>query len=147
MGLKRVLFLICFLSFDLLGAKLDKLTISINSHPLVVEIADTPAKRAKGLMWRDNLSKHRGMLFIFEKAAPYKFWMKNTFIPLSIAFLDRNKKIIMLADMSANDLTPIGPDIKILYALEVNRGWFAKKGIVLGDKMVIIKKSNKNIKK
>ncbi len=140
MGLKTILFLVCFMSFDLLGVNLDKSVLSIKNHLLTVEIADTPTKRAKGLMWRSKLAKNSGMLFIFKKPAIYKFWMKNTLIPLSIAFLDKNKKIIMLADMYVQKLSPIGPNKNVLYALEVNQGWFAQKGVVLGDKIVIIKK-------
>lgn len=110
--------------------------VYVGGVPLRVEIADTPDERSKGLSKRKRISG--GMLFIFEKEDRYPFWMKETYIPLSIAFIDRKGVIIKLQDMD--------PEYKnrmyftsepILYALEVKMGWFDKHGVTVGDTLII----------
>ena len=109
-------------------------TISINGHMLTVELAGTPDARSCGLSQRDELSQNRGMLFIFPDLRPQTFWMKDTRIPLSIAFLDGSGKI-----MSIQDMTPMQTDVEYnssgptKYALEVNQGWFKRHAIGVGD--------------
>jgi len=114
----------------LLGAQ-----IQIGKELLTVEILDTPTTRARGLMGRKELPEGNGVLFVYEKAERLVFWMKNTLIPLSIAFFDEDKICLNILDMDP----PIGePLIKYRstaparYALEVPQGWFAKHGIGRG---------------
>ena len=102
-----------------------------------MEVADTHESRVKGLMGREHLDPNTGMLFIFEEPQPLTFWMKDTVIPLSIAFFDDKKKLIETFDMpvlSESDGPP--PLFKssrpVLYALEVPEHWFLTKGIEKG---------------
>jgi uncharacterized membrane protein (UPF0127 family) len=109
--------------------------IEINNKILYVEIADNDEKRSLGLMFRKYLPDSVGMLFIFDSSGIYPFWMKNTYIPLSIAFIDENYKIIDIFDLEPLDETPIFPLKKFKYALEVNRNWFKRNNIKVGDKV------------
>jgi uncharacterized membrane protein (UPF0127 family) len=109
--------------------------IEINNKILYVEIADNDEKRSLGLMFRKYLPDSMGMLFIFDSSGIYPFWMKNTYIPLSIAFIDENYKIIDIFDLEPLDETPIFPLKKFKYALEVNRNWFKRNDIRVGDKV------------
>lgn len=112
-----------FIFSVLFGAK-----IQLGKEVLSVEIADTNEKRAYGLMFRAHLPEGQGMLFIFPKAERLSFWMKDTLIPLSIAFFDEKKRVINILDMDPPMNSSIhyqshGP---ALYALEVPLGWFDK---------------------
>ncbi len=104
-------------------------TISIKGHTLTAELATTPATRACGLSHRDELPKNHGMLFIYPDSRPISFWMKDTIIPLSIAFLDDSGQIFSIQDM-----TPMQTDREYQsprpasYAIEVNQGWFSRHG-------------------
>ncbi|MDR5682772.1 MAG: DUF192 domain-containing protein [Armatimonadota bacterium] len=107
---------------------------------LDVEVADTPQARAQGLMHRTSLADNAGMLFIFEEAQRLSFWMKNTFIPLSIAFIDPHWRINDIQDM---DPPQPGGDIPIYvsrhpakYALEVNQCFFRRHGFTVGARVV-----------
>lgn len=115
--------------------------IQVGPEVLTVEIADTPTLRAKGLMGRKELPQGHGMLFVYERAERLSFWMKNTLLPLSIAFFDEDKSCINILDMDP----PIGePLIKYRstaparYALEVPQGWFEKHGIGRGAKFAFL---------
>ena len=109
-------------------------TISIKGYNLTVEIASTPTARNCGLSNRFTLPKNRGMLFIYPNLRNRTFWMKDTYIPLSIAFLDESGRIINLQNM-----TPMQTEKRyyssrpVKYALEVNQGWFDTHGIEIGD--------------
>ncbi len=107
----------------------------INGRALNVEIASKDEERQKGLMYRKELGENEGMLFVFEKDKILSFWMKNTSIPLSIAFLDKNGKVIDIYDMKPFSLEPVVSKLKCRYALEVNRGYFNKCGLKVGDKI------------
>jgi len=98
-------------------------------HRIVVEVAKTPNDRAIGLMGRKSLAENHGMLFVFEKAGVQCFWMKNTFIPLSIAFLRDDGTITNIADMAPLTTTSHCSSEPVRLALEVNQGWFAKRNI------------------
>jgi uncharacterized protein len=113
--------------------------IEINNKILYVEIADNDEKRSLGLMFRKYLPDSVGMLFIFDSSGIYPFWMKNTYIPLSIAFIDENYKIIDIFDLEPLDETPIFPLKKFKYALEVNRNWFKRNNIKVGDRVKFLK--------
>ncbi|OGF47502.1 MAG: hypothetical protein A2452_02795 [Candidatus Firestonebacteria bacterium RIFOXYC2_FULL_39_67] len=105
----------------------------LKDKKLFVEVADTEEKRIAGLMFREKLEGNSGMLFVFEKSAKTSFWMFNTTIPLSIAFIDEKGIILNIEDMKPKDLTPVSSKYKVLYALEVNKGWFEANDIKIGD--------------
>jgi uncharacterized membrane protein (UPF0127 family) len=109
-------------------------TVTFNHGTLQVEIASTPQERAQGLMFRKELAQDQGMLFCFEKSGIHNFWMKNTSLPLSIAFLDETGKILKVEDMAPLDMTHLHPSPPgTRYAIEVNQGWFKRKGVKVGD--------------
>jgi len=110
--------------------------LKISNVPLTVEIADTPQASENGLMFRDSLPEDRGMLFLFEQPKKASFWMRNTKIPLSIAYIDSTEKILEIKSMNPLDETvvPSSSD-QVAYALEVNQGWFVRHGISSGAKI------------
>jgi uncharacterized membrane protein (UPF0127 family) len=103
---------------------LEETTLRLKNHKITVELARTLQERQTGLMNRKKMDNDRGMLFIFEKEEPRSFWMKNTYIPLSIAYINREGIIIDIHDMSPLDTTPVASSGPAKYALEVNRGMF-----------------------
>ena len=110
-----------------------KKVLSIKDMPVHVEIADTEPDRLRGLMGRDQLSDGHGMLFVFPEEQQLGFWMKNTLIPLSIAFISSDGAILNIEDMQPHDLKSkmsMGP---AKCALEVPQGWFKSMGIHAGD--------------
>lgn len=110
-------------------------TIMVAGHPLRVIICQTFQSRQRGLMFRKSLPADEGMLFVFPEEGYHPFWMKNTYIPLSIAFINREGRIIQMEEMEPLDTTPHIPLAPILYALETNRGWFKKNGVKVGDRV------------
>ena len=116
-------------------AELPEIGLSINGHKLTAEIARTDATRTEGLMHRRMLPENRGMLFVFREVAVHAMWMMNTHVPLSVAFIDTNGVIINIEDMKPHtqDSHPAAKPAK--YALEVNQGWFTKRGIKPGAKV------------
>lgn len=103
---------------------------------LTVQVADTQGKREKGLMFVEQLPENEGMLFVFSRKVDGGFWMKNTLIPLSIAFLDSDGEILKILDMEPciGDICPTyDPNLSYHYAIEVNLGWFDKNQIKEGD--------------
>lgn len=111
------------------------MALEVDGHPLTVELARTPEERAKGLMYRDSLPAHRGMLFVYPSAEPRSFWMKNTRIPLSIAYIDATGAIVSLHDLRPLSTESVPSAAPAQYALEVNRGWFAEHGVEVGDRV------------
>lgn len=102
---------------------------------LWVELATTPGERRKGLSGRKELEQDRGMLFVWPDSAPRRFWMKDTSIPLSVAFLTERGRILNIARMEPSQTERTYPSQgPAKYALEVNRGWFARHGIGPGDR-------------
>lgn len=106
--------------------------LTIGEHVLEVELASTGEERARGLMFRESLPVDQGMLFVYPNERILSFWMRNTSIPLSIAFLDADKRIINILDMQPFDETSHQSTSPAQYALEVNQGWFAERGIEAG---------------
>jgi len=100
--------------------------------PLICEVADTFDKRSRGLMYRDKLGDDKGMIFVYSNSSYLKFWMKNTKIPLSIAFIDDSGYITGLREMQPNSLEIIASSQKVKYAVEANQGWFEKNYIKSG---------------
>ena len=110
-----------------------KIPLYIKHTEIRVEVAKTPEQRTVGLMERDHLGRDEGMFFIFETEDFHSFWMKNTRIPLSIAFIDKEGRIVRITDMKPLTLDFHPPPKRILYALEMNQGWFSAHGIKVGD--------------
>lgn len=116
-------------------AELPEISLAVNGHKLTAEVAANDETRMQGLMHRRVLPENRGMLFVFRETTRHAMWMMNTYIPLSVAFLDERGVIINIADMQpqTQDTHPAARPAK--YALEVNQGWFKKRGIVAGAKV------------
>jgi len=133
MKIIRLSLLLCLACIPL--AQADNLTLKIGQQSIVAEIADTPQAREHGLMQRDHLCANCGMLFVFPVAQRQGFWMKDTPLPLSIAFIARDGRIINVAEMQPDTLDVHYAEGDALYALEMNRGWFAAHGIKPGDRV------------
>ena len=130
--------LLIFLSVKTMACpiELPVAAISINGHPLTVELAGTPTARACGLSHRNKLSDNQGMLFIFPARELRTFWMKDTRIPLSIAFLDDSGRILSIHLMAAMQTNERYRSLQpVRYALEVNQGWFTNRKIGVGDRV------------
>lgn len=131
------LFIPLFLKAEI---KFDKKKIKLGSKTLVVEIADTPEKTARGLMYRKQLPEGTGMLFIFPDEQTRSFWMRNTFVPLSIGFFNSKKELVDVQDMEPStsemqlDLPTYVSKAPAQYALEVPKGWFSRHKIKLKQK-------------
>ena len=133
--------LLFFVWSSVAQADLREVTLAIGGHKLTAEVASTDAQRSTGLMHRRMLPESRGMLFVFPDVAMHGMWMMNTFVPLSVAFLDREGRIINIEDMqpqTQNSHTAAKP---AKYALEMNLGWFAKRGIKPGVKVEGLEKA------
>jgi len=104
-------------------------------HVIRAEVADNNSSRARGLMRRTALPPNGGMLFVFDEDAIHCMWMKNTLIPLSVAFIDARGAIINIADMQPHSEQSHCAAKPARYALEMNRGWFAQRGIKPGAKL------------
>jgi len=110
-------------------------TLTAGMHVIQAEVASNDATRAKGLMHRKELAPNSGMLFVFEQPNVQCFWMRNTLIPLSIAFILDDGTIANIADMAPmteNSHCSVAP---VRYTLEMEQGWFAKRGITAGKKI------------
>lgn len=107
--------------------------IKIGNSILKVSIAKSATDRRKGLMNQSNLSEDAGMLFCFPKEEKLSFWMKNTRIPLSIAFISKSGKILEIKDLEPFNEESVSSSIPAMYALEVNKGWFENNNIKKGD--------------
>ena len=123
------------------AAQLPEITLSLNGQRLTVEVANTEETRAQGLMHRRMLPENRGMLFVFREPALHGMWMVNTYVPLSVAFVDERGIIINIADMDPHTRTTHSAARPVKYALEVNRGWFASRGITPGLRVEGIERS------
>jgi uncharacterized protein len=114
---------------------LPRVRLSAGMHQIDAQVAITPEHRQIGLMWRKSMPQSEGMLFVFEQPAQQCFWMKNTLIPLTAAFLADDGSIVNLADMKPQTTDPHCSKQPVRYVLEMNQGWFAKKGLKAGDKI------------
>lgn len=110
-------------------------TLKVGSHTVQIELACTAEEQQLGLMHRDKLPQHQGMLFVFDRERPLSFWMKNTRIPLSIAYINASGVIVDVQDMQPFDETPHPTAQPAQYALEMNQGWFAGRGIQVGERI------------
>jgi uncharacterized membrane protein (UPF0127 family) len=113
-------------------------TLELGGKEIRVALALTPAQRERGLKFRSALPPNEGMLFVFPEPVRHPFWMKDTVIPLSIAFLDREGRIIDILEMEPlNEEKLYRPGQPYLYALEMNRGWFERNGNKIGDRVIL----------
>ena len=109
--------------------------VSVGGVPISVEIADTPALRETGLMHRDSLPANHGMLFVYADEQMRSFWMRNTKVPLDIAFIDRNGSIVNIEQMEAQTDENTLSTAPAMYALEMSLGWFEANGVGVGDRL------------
>ena len=114
---------------------LPRVTLSAGMYRIDAQVAQTPEQRATGLMYRREMPQHEGMLFAFEQPTVQCFWMKNTLLPLTAAFVADDGTVVNLADMKPQSTESHCSDKPVRYVLEMNQGWFAKKGIKPGDKL------------
>lgn len=118
--------------------RLEKARIIVGGRKVSVEIAARPNEQARGLMFRRSLGEDEGMLFVYDSPRLMSFWMKNTRIPLSIAFIDGGGTIVRIETMTPYDtVSRHNSKVPVRYALEMNRGWFDKNGVGVGDKVDI----------
>jgi len=113
-------------------AGLPIIKMEIDGHKLKAEVVSTMEQRTRGLMYRRELDRNAGMLFVYEEKEQLSFWMKNTFIPLSIAFIADDGRIEHITDMAPQTLAPHSSLKPVRYALEMNRGWFEGNNIKVG---------------
>ncbi len=109
--------------------------VKVAGHALRVEVVATTEQRSRGLMFREKLAKNDGMLFVFDEPGYHAMWMKNTPLPLSVAFVDGEGRILNVADMEPQTLESHAAAGPARYAIETNKGWFGERGIKAGDKV------------
>lgn len=115
----------------------DAVSLEIGNKRYNVEYAKTFKQRAQGLMFRKSLCEDCGMFFKFSEPKYAGMWMKNTFVPLDVAFIDRKGVITDIKPLTPHSLESVGSSKEVLYALEMNQGWFAKNNINVGDQITI----------
>jgi len=109
--------------------------LNAGMHLIRAEVVSDPGTRAQGLMYRKSMPQNAGMLFIFDEAEVHCMWMKNTLIPLSVAFIDDRGAIVNIADMEPQTEASHCAAQPVRYALEMNRGWFAARGVKPGSRL------------
>ena len=127
------LVVLAFSATPLAAAELVTTTLTIGTHKLTAEMATTPAQMQTGLMNRFSLKTDHGMLFVYDRPGPLSFWMHNTFIALSIAFISADGTILNIEDMQPQTDDPHWSKGPAQFALEMKKGWFADRGIVAGN--------------
>lgn len=114
---------------------LPRVRLAAGMHQIDAQVARSADERATGLMWRKQMPQHEGMLFVFAQPSVQCFWMKNTLLPLSAAFLDDDGTIVNIADMQPQSLESHCSDRPVRYVLEMNQGWFAKRALKPGAQL------------
>jgi uncharacterized membrane protein (UPF0127 family) len=122
-------------------AQMPEITLTIAGQKLTAEVAATNPERMQGLMHRRMMPENRGMLFVFEEESRHAMWMKNTYIPLSVAFIDSKGVITNIEDMKPHTEDTHPATRPARYALEMNLGWFAKRRIKAGAKIEGLEKA------
>ena len=112
--------------------KFSTVSLTAGINLIKAEVAAAPAEREQGLMFREKMPQNEGMVFVFEGPAEVCMWMKNTLLPLSVAFIDGNGKIVNIEEMKAQTLDSHCAKSLVRYALEMNAGWFKQKNIKPG---------------
>lgn len=123
------------LAQDAPQTNLPRVTLSAGMHLIDAQVAQTSEQRTIGLMFRKEMPQHEGMLFVFEQASGLCFWMKNTVLPLTAAFVADDGTIVNLADMKPQTTDSHCALKPVRYVLEMNQGWFAKRGFKAGSKL------------
>ena len=136
-----LLFALCLTQAMVVQAAMPQVELVINKHALTAEVASNDADRMQGLMHRRMLPESRGMLFVFQNVAYHGMWMMNTYIPLSVAFIDDAGIIINIEDMQPHTRDSHSAKKPVRYALEMNLGWFHKRGIKPGMKIEGLEKA------
>jgi uncharacterized membrane protein (UPF0127 family) len=131
----RFLLPLMFLAAPAAAQQLPVVELRAGMHLIRAEVAADYSTRGRGLMFRKSLAPNGGMLFIFDAAEIHCMWMKNTYIPLSVAFVDAQGAIINIADMQPHSEQSHCAARPALYALEMTRGWFAERGVKAGMKL------------
>jgi uncharacterized membrane protein (UPF0127 family) len=114
---------------------LPRIKLQAGMHQMDVQLAQTPEQRSIGLMFRADMPTHEGMLFVFEQPNVQCFWMKNTLLPLTAAFVADDGTIVNLADMKPQTTDSHCSTQPVRFVLEMNQGWFAKKGLKAGSRL------------
>ena len=114
---------------------LPRVKLSAGMHQIDAQVAQTPAQRQVGLMHRRDMPQHEGMLFVFEQPATQCFWMKNTLLPLTAAFIADDGTIVNLADMKPQTEDSHCSAKPVRFVLEMNQGWFGKKNLKAGSRL------------
>jgi uncharacterized membrane protein (UPF0127 family) len=122
-------------AFSQQAAPLPVVTLTAGMHVIRAEVAATDEARQQGLMFRASMGANEGMLFVFPAPAQVCMWMKNTPLPLSVAFLDEQGKIVNIEDMAPHTLDSHCSEGQVRYALEMNQGWFGKKNVKPGSRI------------
>lgn len=115
--------------------ELPRTALTIGMYRIDAQVATTSAEHATGLMFRTEMPQHEGMLFVFEQPSQQCFWMKNTLIPLAVAFVADDGTLVNLDEMKAQTLNAHCSEKPVRYVLEMNASWFSKKGLKAGDKL------------
>ena len=115
--------------------KLESIRLSAGMHVIQAELARTPDEHSTGLMFRKTMGTNEGMLFAFEHVSQQCFWMKNTLLPLSVAFIADDGSVVNIDDMKPQTLQSHCSTQPVRFVLEMNEGWFAKRGIKAGSKI------------
>ena len=130
-----VLFSVAALAQDQTQLNLPRVKLQAGMYQIDAQLAQTPDQRQIGLMYRSDMPQHEGMLFIFEQPSEQCFWMKNTLLPLTAAFVADDGTIVNLADMKPQTTDSHCSAKPVRFVLEMNQGWFAKKAIKAGYKL------------
>lgn len=124
-------------SMDKPNPILKTVTLTVNGRQILAEVAMTETERNRGLMFRKNLDDGKGMLFVFDSDQKVAFWMKNTSLPLSIAYIASDGTITQILDLVPFSEEGRPSERSVRYALEVPRGWFGRAGVGTGDRISI----------
>jgi len=116
-------------------AELPAISINAGLYVIRAEVANTFETRARGLMYRETLGPNQGMLFVFQAVERHCMWMKNTPLPLSVAFIDERGEVVSISEMAPHTETSHCAARPARFALEMNKGWFAAKGVRAGSKI------------
>ncbi len=123
------------LAQDAPQTNLPRIKLQAGMYQIDTQVAQTPDQRSIGLMFRKEMPQHEGMLFVFEQPATQCFWMKNTLLPLTAAFVADDGTIVNLADMKPQTTDSHCSEKPVRFVLEMNQGWFSKKGLKAGSRL------------
>ena len=139
--MRLALLLITLLASTLAQAQMPRIELSASFHRIDAEVAADQQNRMQGLMNRRSMAANQGMLFVFTHPDRHCMWMRNTLLPLSVAFLDEQGRILNIEDMKPQTENNHCASSPARFALEMNQGWFASKGIKVGQRIGGIEKS------